>query len=124
MASGEFVAFSNENITFTCKVSGSNALEWSSDQYIGTGGHRLEFIAADTEGNTLNSGETVAILDRVILDTVIVSRLFIRIQSTIPSASVRCQDGGTGAMTSITFRLAGMCTRRGCLLSYTLCMTL
>ena len=103
------MAFSNENITFTCIVRGSNAIEWSSDDYIGTGGRRLEFISTDRPGSQLNAGETLATLVRATQDIIIESQLNIRIQSTISVATVRCQNGGTGENTEITFHLAGMC---------------
>ena len=103
------MAFSNENITFTCVARGtnSNIMGWSSEQYITTGGRRLDFISAEPRGTIRNSGETVAILVDASVNEFIVSQLYVRIQPTISIASVQCQN--TAASTSITFRLAGMC---------------
>ena len=107
---GAYVAFSNENITFTCIARGSigNHIGWSSEQYISAGGRRLEFISAEDQGTTRTSGETVAVLVRAVMNDIIESRLYIRIQPTIPIASVQCHNIAAGTVTSVTFRLAGM----------------
>ena len=93
-------------------------MEWTSDQYIGTGGRSLDFISTNMPGTIEIQGEAVAILIRAARNEVIESQLFIRIRSSITNASVQCQDVGTGMTASIEFRLAGMCTT--CCHSYVL----
>ena len=45
----------NDVINFNCMVEGARILAWISDQYIGTGGMQLEFIATHSEGYELRS---------------------------------------------------------------------
>jgi hypothetical protein len=108
---GASVAFSNENVTFTCIARGSvgNHIGWSSEQYIGAGGRRLEFISAIAPGTARTSGDTVAVLVQAEENVIIESRLYIRILPTIPVASVQCHNIATGTVTSIRFSLASKC---------------
>ena len=101
------VAFVDETVVFTCVTTESNHMGWSSEQYIGTGGRRLEFISANPVGSTKSLGQAEATLISF-SDGVIVSQLQITVRSTFPNASVQCQNIGADRMTSITFRLAGM----------------
>ena len=106
---GGSVAFSGENVTFTCVVRGSNAMEWTSEQYIGTGGRRLEFISADPVGTTRTSGEAIGELISATVDEIIISRLSVKIpQPTFSFASVQCHNINAGTMFLNTFQLAGM----------------
>ena len=106
--SGVLVAFTNENVVFTCVARGSNHMGWSSDEYIGTGGRRLEFISTNAPGTNRTSGDTRAQLVSASVDQFIISQLFISIVSSIPVASVQCQNIGAGTMTFRSFELAGM----------------
>ena len=83
---------------------------WTSEQYIGTGGRRLEFVLVDPVGRTIPVGGTVAeLVSKLETDGVIVSQLRIRIQSsTFPIASVQCHNIGADTHTSFRFQLAGM----------------
>ena len=106
------IAFTNEDVNFTCVIRQSNNMRWTSEQYIGTGGRQLEFASVEPVGSTRTApgnNQTVAKLISV-SDSVIISQLHIRIQSsTFPIASVQCHDTGVGTNASIRFRLAGMC---------------
>ena len=106
---GAPIAFSNENVSFTCIARGTigNHIGWSSEQYISAVGRRLEFLSAENPGTTRTSGDTVAVLVKAVVNDIIESRLYVRIQPAIPIASVQCHNIDTGTMTSITFRLAG-----------------
>ena len=106
------MAFSNENVTFTCTARGSigNHIGWSSGQYISAGGRRLEFISANPVRTTRTSGDTVAVLVQAEENVIIESRLYIRILPTIPIASVQCHNIAAGTVTSITFSLASKCS--------------
>ena len=46
------VAYEGEIVTFTCVTRNSGTIAWTSNDYIGTGGNRLELIAADPPGAT------------------------------------------------------------------------
>ena len=81
---------------------------WSSDEYIGTGGRRLDFISTNSPGTNRTSGTTRAELISASVDQFIISRLYISIESTIEFADVRCENIGAGTMTSLPFKLAGM----------------
>jgi hypothetical protein len=107
------IAFTNENVVFTCVTRGSNSMGWTSEQYIGTGGRRLEFVLVDPAGSTMpvggNSPTVAELVSTSDSDRVIVSQLRITIQtSTFPIASVQCHDIGADTNTSIRFHLAGM----------------
>ena len=108
---GVEVAYVDEIVVFTCIVRGSNSMAWTSDEYIGTGGQRLEFSAAEPAGTTLSAvgnSQTTAELINATIDEIIVSELRISIQSNFPTPSVQCHNINAGTNSSITFLLAGM----------------
>ena len=85
-------------------------MAWTSDEYIGTGGQRLEFSAAEPAGSTLSAvgnSQTMAVLISATIDEIIVSELRISIQSNFPTPSVQCHNINFGTNSSITFLLAG-----------------
>lgn len=86
-------------------------MAWTSDEYIGTGGQRLEFSAAEPVGtrySAVGNNHTVAELESAVIDNIIVSRLHIRIKSTYSIASVKCHNINANTMTSTTFLLSSM----------------
>ena len=86
-------------------------MAWTSEEYIGTGGQRLELSAAEPIGTSysaVGNNQTVAELINAIIDEIIVSQLRIRIKSTYSIASVQCLNINAGTMTSIEFLPAGM----------------
>ena len=86
-------------------------MAWTSQEYIGTGGQRLELSAAEAVGTTysaVGNPQTVAELINGIIDEIIVTELRIGIQSSYPVASVQCHNINAGTNVSIEFRLAGM----------------
>ena len=86
-------------------------MAWTSDEYIGTGGQRLEFSAAQPPGTRLSvvgNSQTVAVLVSAMLDEIIVSELHIRIRPNYPTASVRCHNINAGTASSVEFLLAGI----------------
>lgn len=106
---GVQVAFVDENVVFTCVVRSSNSMAWTSEEYIGTGGQRLELSAAEPLGtrySAVGNNQTVAELVGAVIDVIIVSQLRIRVKSTYPTASVQCN--GINGNAEITFLLAGM----------------
>ena len=108
---GVDVAYINEMVAFTCVVRESNSMAWTSEEYIGTGGQRLELSAAEPVGtnySAVGNIQTVATLVRATIDELIVSQLRIRIKSTSPTASVQCHNINAGTNTSIEFLLAGV----------------
>lgn len=105
------VAFIDEMVVFTCVVRESNSMAWTSEEYIGTGGQRLELSAAEPVGTSysaVGNTQTVATLVSATIDEIIVSQLRIRIKSNNPTASVQCHNINAGTNTSIEFLLAGM----------------
>ena len=108
---GVQVAYVDEMVVFTCVVRGSNSMAWTSDEYIGTGGQRLEFSAAESAGTRLpavGNSQTVAVLVSARIDEIIVSELYIRIRPNYPTASVWCHNINAGTAKSVEFLLAGI----------------
>ena len=86
-------------------------MAWTSEEYIGTGGQRLELSAAEPVGtrySAVGNNQTVATLIRAAIDEIIVSQLSIRIKSSYSVASVQCHNINAGTMNSIDFLLVGM----------------
>ena len=108
---GVEVAYVDETVVFTCTVRGSNSMAWTSEEYIGTGGQRLEFSAAELPGTRLSAvgnSQTVAVLVSARIDEIIVSELYIRIRPNYPTASVWCHNINAGTAKSVEFLLAGI----------------
>ena len=109
---GAPIAYVNEMVIFTCVVRGSNSMAWTSDEYIGIGGQRLEISTAEAVGTrysaaAVGNSQTVAELVSARIDEIIVTKLHIRIRSNYQTASVQCHNINAGTMNSTTFLLAG-----------------
>ena len=105
------VAFEGEIVSFTCETRNSGNLAWSSNDYIGTGGNRLELIAADPQGTsrTVQTGLANATLIRVDQSVpILVSELHVRVVARYQTSSVTCHNIGTDETSNITFYVAGM----------------
>lgn len=110
---GVQVVYDGEIVNFTCVTRNSSIIAWSSDDYIGTQGTRLELIAAESLGTTkiASTGLANATLISVNESTperILVSMLRIRITSRYQSSSVTCHSVGTGGSDTIKFYMAGM----------------
>ena len=104
MSSVEQVCPGN-TILFTCTITGSSILAWSSEDYIGLGS-QLQFRSIDDIGDVKNSTsnpETTAVLTAI--DTrmpiILTSILHIIPISTSPNISVSCINAGGGTNTLI-----------------------
>ena len=105
------VAYIDETVMFNCVVRESNSMAWTSEEYIGTGGQQLEFLAAERPGSTLTAirnNRTIAELVNTTGREFVVSRLQITIKPNFQTASVRCRNINANRTASITFLLAGM----------------
>ena len=103
-------AYDGEIVIFTCVVEG-NTIAWSSDEYIGTDGNRLEFISNDQKGTEYNVGQTVATLLNISSMnglTMLESQLQISVRSAFQISSIRCHDIGSDSVNSISFGTNGM----------------
>ena len=97
-------------VNFTCTTSGSLAMAWRSDEYIGPNGAQLEFISTDGVGSRMTSPinpNTFATLIRINGTRVIESALTLIASDSIQTASVICSEVGQGDST-ITFTLLGI----------------
>ena len=106
---GVHFAYVGEYVVFTCISKGSNSIAWSSDEYIGSGGLRLEFISIDME-TTQRIGQTVATLTevfRVEEKVILVSQLQITVQSTHQISSITCHNLGNDTTNTVSFDTAG-----------------
>ena len=101
-----------ERVTFTCEARDTSILEWHSEEYIGTGGDRIEILrSGDGRNETRLGGETVATTVSVSTYsgvTVIISQLHIMTSEQIPTSSVTCAINGNGPRETIFFTTTGI----------------
>ena len=105
-----YFAYVGETVTFTCMTRGSNIIAWSSDEYTGLDGNRLEFIPVDVEGATQRVGQTVATLinvSRVEGEVILVSQLQISVLFMFQVSSITCHGLDNDAVNTISFLTAG-----------------
>lgn len=106
-------------MTFVCTITvmrSSSILAWSSDEYIGSNGDRLEFISIEAEGTnrTARQSQTVAKLvgvSRGLGWVTLVSELRIQVPSSVQvtsNESITCHDAGNGVNNSISFLAIGI----------------
>ena len=104
-------AYASENVTFTCVTRGSSLMAWSSDEYIGSDGLRLEFVSIERKGINRTAGLAVATLVESSDNNgeiTLVSQLRITIYSMYQISSITCHNIGIGTVNTTTFRMAGM----------------
>jgi hypothetical protein len=110
------IVVSQQEVIFTCTTRGSPILEWFSEEYIGTGGDRLQFPSINCIGvnkTSRTNPNTVATCLSVILTgkTVIQSQLIITASIDHPQATVTCSNNGLGTTKNITFVTVGKSAR-------------
>ena len=100
-----------DNITFICTTIGSSIIAWSSDEYIGIGGVRLELFAFTTSRESSQISTATAILLNTTYnsegDIVLTSTLSL-IAMGIPYISVTCVNIGRETNSTITQNVLGM----------------
>ena len=106
------VAVSQQQVVFTCVTRGSPILEWSSEEYIGTGGVELQFpsincIGVNKTGHTDPNTVATCLSVSQTGETVIQSQLIIIASVDHPQATVTCSNNGHGTTKSITFTTIG-----------------
>ena len=109
-----------QRIIFTCITRGSDILEWASEEYIGSGGARLQLLSIDcverNEMSRINPNTTatcVSVSQTGDGTTVIVSQLMITASIDHPLATVACSNNGHGSRENITFQIIGKYTSYG-----------
>ena len=108
----EHVAHPQDIITFTCTTRGSPILEWFSEEYIGTGGNRLQILSGSNRNTSSISPDVVATRLNVITENkiiVIVSELKIVASIRYPIATVSCSNGSP-KRSNVTFQTVGELT--------------
>ena len=103
-------AYDGEIIRFTCVVEG-NSMAWSSDEYIGSDGDRLEFVSIESKGTEYRVGQTVATLvnvSNVNGKAILESQLQISAQYTFQISSIRCHNIGSDTVNTILFGTNGI----------------
>ena len=99
-----------EKVIFTCVVQGP-VLAWSSEEYIGSGGTRLEFGTVDklmTNKTAANRSSTIATLLSINESggvTKMESQLEILVSAAYPISSVVCHDVSAGTLQSVDFKV-------------------
>ena len=82
-----------EMLMFTCTVTGTDFLAWSSEAYIGANNAQLEFLSSDQEGKVLNGSSSSAMLVDVSGEgatRILLSTLRIRVLATPTTFVVTC----------------------------------
>ena len=100
-------------VTFTCRTSGSQAIAWRSNEYIGSGNNQLGMVMGINRiGDPLTAaeGKTVAMLTQAHVDgngvPVLESTLRIVVTS-FPNPSVTCTNGTDLGLTTFRFTVPG-----------------
>lgn len=109
--SHDHIAYNGQRVTFTCRITNSEILEWTSNEYIGTGGDRLQFLRIDPIGTIIKtSPTTVATLINSYTEnrvTVMVSELHIIVSAHYAMSTVTCGNNGEGPHETINFQTVG-----------------
>ena len=106
-------AYDGEMVTFTCVARNSTLIAWSSNEYIGSDGLRLEFASIERVGTNRfapNFGTTAQLVDSFREDgrVILVSQLNITVPSVYQISSITCHNIGMGTTAMTSFQLAGM----------------
>ena len=106
-------AYAGENVTFTCMARESSLIAWSSNEYIGSDGLRLEFASVEPVGSmqSVPGGGTAAqLINSTYEDGIVtvVSQLNVLVQSTYQISSITCHNIGMGTTNTTSFEIAGI----------------
>ena len=105
----EHVARPQGTIIFTCITRGSPILEWFSEEYIGTGGDRLQVLSGSDRNTSSITPDAIATRISVTTENgivIIVSELRIIASIRFPEATVSCSNGSP-KKNNVTFRTVG-----------------
>lgn len=109
--STRLIAYPGQEVVFTCETRNSLLLTWTSEDYIGSGGDRLETLFIDSPGikkSNSRNPSTFATLIMASKDSsgvrVIVSELHIIASSQFPVSSVTCRGSSSALNKTITFK--------------------
>ena len=103
-----------EEVTITCETRGSIVIAWTSEEYIGARGTRLEFGIFHSIGNTytshMNPNTVATLINKTVEDGVyvLVSQLRITAQSQFMNPSVICINVRFGIQNTTRLRVLGM----------------
>ena len=103
-------AYDGETVRFNCIAMG-NSMAWSSDEYIGSDGNRLEFVSIEPKGTEYRAGQTVATLISISNmngSIMLKSQLQISVQSAFQISSIRCHNIGSDTVNTISFETNGI----------------
>ena len=92
----EHVVYNQDTIIFICTTRGSPILEWFSEEYIGTGGDRLQILSiSDRNTSSINQNAVAARINVTNENGVVVIVSELRIIASIqyPNATVSCSNG-------------------------------
>lgn len=114
---GGGIAYNGQRITFLCTIVEYREdiiMEWSSEQYIGTGGDVLQLTSDHPIGYTANdtwNPTTVATListstrrSNVVVTVTVVSELQLIASARYPISNVSCGANGRGPVSTVTFQ--------------------
>ena len=111
------VALNHQRVVFTCTANTSSSIiHWSSNEYIGGGGYRLDLFSGDCVGASQNSSFVPATNATCVSVThenginIIVSELHITATLQYPTSSVTCSINSHGVMNTTNFSKFISCT--------------
>ena len=101
-----------DDVTIMCTTIGSSIIAWSSDEYIGRGGVRLELFANATSRESSQISNATAVLLNTSYssegDIVLTSALSLIIMETPYNISVTCVNIGRETNSTIRLNVLGM----------------
>ena len=102
---GDYVAYPQQRVNFTCTTTGSNIQEWYSSEYITGIDDRIQLHEGRRSGSGRAANATViSVYVNELEEKVIVSRLSLVASTQFPVSMVSCGNNGHGVRDNITFR--------------------
>ena len=106
---GEHVTYPHQRVYFTCITTGTIIQEWFSSENITGVDDRIQLHEGRRSGRRQAANVTiVSVTANELGETIIVSRLTLKVSTQYPVATVSCGNNGHGMRDSITFNIIGM----------------
>ena len=123
ISSGQLVC-PGDQVNFTCETRGSDIIAWTSKEYIGSGGARVEFSFLDVKTMKVdqNTVATLISADNVNGIRTLISRLTITVSPSYQNPSITCLHVGRLINATISFVVPGKYYNHECSLFYPMCV--
>ena len=101
---GEYVAYPQQRVNFTCMTTGSNIQEWYSPEYITGNDDRIQLHEYRRNGSGRAANATIiSVVTNEAGENVIISQLFLIVSTEYKVATVSCGNNGQRMRDNITF---------------------